>query len=101
MTLITWARLAMDLLLSASNAVLATLLLKETGWRSVVPALLMCMLVARLERVRSPQPYLLAAAVAACAVVVVARGSGLRALRLTAIIVCALSSATMQVVDRL
>ena len=101
MTLIAEARLAMDLLFSASNAVVATLLLKETGWRSLVPALMMCMLVARLERVQSPQPALLAVAIAACVVVLLARGPGLRFLRLGAVIVCSLATATLQVVDRL
>ena len=101
MTLIAGARLAMDLLLSGSNAVLATLLLKETGWRSLVPALLMCMLVGRVGGVTSPQPCLLVTAIAACAVVAVARGPGLRSLRLAAVIVCALSTAAMHVVDRL
>jgi len=101
MTLIAAARLAMDLLLSASNAVVATLLLKETGWRSLVPALLMCMLVAKLERVQSPQPALLAVAIAACVVVLLARGPGLRSLRLYAVVVCSLSTAIVQAVDRL
>ena len=101
MTLIDAARLAMDLLLSASNAVVATLLLKEAGWRSLVPALMMCLLVGRLERVQSPQPALLAVAIAACVVVVLARGPRLRSLRLCAVVVCSLSTATMHVVDRL
>jgi hypothetical protein len=101
MTIMAAARLAMDLLLSASNAVLAALLLKETGWRSLIPALLMCMLVGRLERVDSPQPALLAIAIAACVVVQFARGPGLRSLRLGAVVVCSLSAATVQVVDRL
>ncbi|HXS18358.1 MAG TPA: hypothetical protein VN764_14265 [Polyangiaceae bacterium] len=101
MTLIAAARLAMDLLFSASNAVVATLSLKETGWRSLVPALLMCMLVVRLDRVKSPQPALLASAIAACVVVLLARGPGLRSLRLCAVVVCSLSTATLQVVDRL
>jgi hypothetical protein len=101
MTLIAAARLAMDLLLSASNAVVATLLLKETGWRSLVPALMMCMLVGRLERVQSPQPALLAVAIAACVVVLLARGPGLRSLRLCAVVVCSLATATVQLVDRL
>ena len=101
MTLIAAARLAMDLLLSASNAVVATLLLKETGWRSLIPALLMCMLVGRLERVQSPHPALLAIAIAACGVVLLARGPGLRSLRLCAVVVCSLATATAQVVARL
>ena len=101
MTLIAAARLAMGLLLSASNAVLATLLLKETGWRSLIPALLMCTLLGRLERVTSPQPALLALAIAACAVVFLARGPGLRSLRLCAVVVCSLSTAIVQVVDLL
>ena len=95
------ARLAVELVLAASNAVVATLALKETGWRSVVPAILMCMLVARLERVKSPQPFLVATAIAACVIVIVARGPGLRSLRLAAVVACALSTAAMQVVDRL
>jgi hypothetical protein len=101
MTLIAAARLAMALLLPASNAVVATLLLKETGWRSLVPALLMCVLVGSLESVRSPQPALLAVAIAGCGVVIVARGTGLRSLRLVAVVVCSLATATAQVVDRL
>ncbi len=101
MTLIDAGRLAMDLLLSASNAVLAILLLKETGWRSLVPALLMCMLVGRLERVESPQLALLAVAIAACVVVVLARGPGLRCLRIGAVVVCSLATATVQVAHRL
>jgi hypothetical protein len=101
MTLIAAARLAMDLLFSASNAVVATLLLKETGWRSLVPALMMFMLVGRLERVRSPQPALLAVAIAACVIVLLARGPGLRSLRLCAVVVCSLATATVQAIDRL
>lgn len=101
MTLIAVARLAMDLLFSASNAVVATLLLKETGWRSLVPALLMCMVVARLERVQSPQPALLAVAIAACVVVLLARGPSLRYVRLCAVVVCSLAAATVHAVDRL
>ena len=101
MTLMVGARLAADLVFAASNAVVATLVLKETGWRSVVPAILMCMLVARLDRVQSPQPFLLAAAITACVIVMVARGPGLRSLRLAAVIACALSTTAMQVVDRL
>jgi hypothetical protein len=101
MTIIAAARLAMDLLFSASNAVLAIVLLEETGWRSLIPTLLMCMLLARLERVDSPQPALLAIAIAACIVVLFARGPGLRSLRLCAVVVCSLSAATVQVVDRL
>ena len=101
MTLIAEARLAMDLLLSASNAVVATLLLNEMGWRSLVPALLMCTLVARLERVASTQPALLAIAIAACVIVLLARGPALRSLRLCAVVVCSLTTAAMQVVDRL
>ena len=101
MTLIAAARLAMDLLLPASNAVLANLLLKETGWRSVVPGLLMCMLVGRLEGVASPQPALLVIPIAACVVVLLARGPSLRSLRRYAVVVCALSTAVVQVVDRL
>jgi hypothetical protein len=101
MTLLAAARVAMDLLLAGSNAVLATLLLRETGWRSLVPALLMCMLVGRLEGVQSPQPALLAVAIAACVVVLLARGPGLRSLRLCAVVVCSLATATVQVVHRL
>jgi len=101
MTAMAAARLTAELLLPASNAVVAILLLRETGWRSLVPALLMFMLVARLERVPSPQPYLLAAAVAACVVVSVARGSRLRPLRLAAVIICALGTAAIQVQARL
>jgi hypothetical protein len=101
MTLIAATRLAMDLLFSASNAVVATLLLKETGWRSLVPALLMCMLVGRMDRVESPQPALLAIAIAACVVVLLARGPGLRSLRFYAVVACSLSTAIVQVVDRL
>lgn len=101
MTFVAAVRLAMDLLLVASNAVVAVLLLQETGWRSLVPGLLMCMLVARLERVHSPLPALLAVAIAACAAVFLARGPGLRAVRLGAVVACALATATLQVVDRL
>jgi uncharacterized membrane protein YccC len=101
MTLTTEARLAMDLLYSASNAVVALVLLKETGWRSLVPALMMGMLVWRVERVESPQPALFAVAIAACLVVLLARGPGLHSLRVGAVVVCSLSSATLQVVDRL
>jgi hypothetical protein len=98
MTLIAAARLAMDLLLSASNGVVAALLLKETGWRSLVPALLMCMLLGRLERLESPQPALFAIAIAACVLVLLARGPGLRSLRLCAVVACSLSTAAMHVV---
>ncbi len=73
MTLIAEARLATDLLLPASNAVLATLLVNETGWRSLVPPLLMGMLLQRLERVESPRPALLATDFAACVVALLAR----------------------------
>ncbi len=101
MTPMAMARLAMDLLLPASNAVLATLLLKETGWRSLVPGLLMCMLVAKLERVQSPQPALLVVASTACVVVFLARTPRLRFLRLGAVVVCAFAAATAHLVDRL
>jgi hypothetical protein len=59
----------------------------------------MLMSLDRLDHTLPPQPVLLA--IAACAVVAVARGSGLRSLRLAGVIVCALSTATMQVLGRL
>jgi predicted branched-subunit amino acid permease len=91
----------MDVLLSASNGVVAILLLKETGWRSAVPALLMCMLVGKLERVQSPQPALLAVAISACVVVLLARGPRLLPMRLCAVLACSLATATVHVLDRL
>lgn len=91
----------MDLLLSASNGVVAALLLKETGWRSLVPALLMWILVARLDNVESPPAALRAIAIAACVVVLLARGPRLRTLSLCAVVVCSLTTATVQVMGRL
>jgi len=101
MTLIAAVRLSMDLLLSASNAVVAAVLLKETGWRSLVPPLLMSMLVARADGVKSPQPALLAVAVAACVLLLWARDPRLRLLRLGAVIACSLTTAAVQVLARL
>ena len=101
MTLIDAARLAMDLLLSVSNAVVAIVLINETGWRSLIPALMMFMLVGRLERVQSPQPVPLAVAIAGCVVVLVARGPRWHSLRLGAVVVCSLATATAHVVARL
>jgi hypothetical protein len=100
MTGLVVARLAMDLFLVAANAILATVLLKETGWRSFLPGLLAWMLVARLDRIESPQPYVVGIAIAAAVVVTVARGAGLRLLRLVAVVVCALSTAVLQVSAR-
>jgi hypothetical protein len=101
MTAITGARLSMDVLASVMNATLAIILIKETGWRSLIPALLMCSLLWRLDHVNSPQPILLVAAIAACVIVLVARGPALRSLRVAGVVVCALSTATMQLLGRL
>jgi hypothetical protein len=101
MTFITGARLAMDVLASVMNATLAIILIKETGWRSLIPTLLMCSLLWRLDHVESPQAILLAAAIVACVIVLVARGPAVRSLRVAAVIVCALSTATMQALGRL
>jgi len=91
----------MDLLYAASNAVVAIVLLKETGWHSLVPPLMMGVLVARADDVKSPQPALLAAAVVACIVLILARGPRLRRLRLGAVIACSLATAGVQVLARL
>jgi hypothetical protein len=101
MTFLVVARLAMDLLLIAANAILALVLLKETGWRSFAPALLAWAIVARLDGIESPQPHMVGIAVAAAVVVTVARGAGLRLWRLVAVAVCALSTAVLQVSARL
>lgn len=101
MTIIEYARLTMDVLFSASNAALAIILVNETRWHSLLPALFMYMLLARLDRVEHPNTCLLATAIVACVIVLVAHGSRLRTLRLAAIVICAASTATLHVVDRL
>jgi hypothetical protein len=94
--LVSAARLALEVAIPTCCAVLAALLLKATGWPSLMPPLLMSLLVLRLDRVKAPEPAILAASIAGCVLLLVARGPRLRRLRLAAIVICALATATLQ-----
>ena len=97
----TLIRLALCVVAACGNLVVAIVLLNETGWRSWVPAILMCLQLLKVEDVATPQPHLVGAAVAACLVVVFARGSRLRSLRLAGVIICTISATTLQLADQL
>jgi glucose-6-phosphate-specific signal transduction histidine kinase len=96
-TFVATARLALEILLPASHAIAATLLVKATGWQALVPTILMGVLVLRLENIPSPQPALLVGAVATWVIVLVARRASQRRARTAAIAACALCTAALQV----
>jgi hypothetical protein len=97
----TLIRLALGVVAAGGTLVVAIVLLNEAGWRSWVPAILMCLQLLKVEDVAAPQPYLVAAAVAACIVVVFARAPRLRSLRLAGVIICTLSTTTLQLTHHL
>jgi hypothetical protein len=100
MTFASAGRLALEIVIPISSAIVAGLLVGERDWRGAIPVLLMASLVSKLERVESPQLFLLAAAITAWVVLVVARG-GNRRLSLAAIVICALCSGILQVSHQL
>jgi hypothetical protein len=93
--------MALWVVAACGTLVVAIVLLNETGWRSWVPAILMCLQLLKLEDLADPQPHLVAAAVAACLIVVFARGPRLRSLRLAGVIICTISATTLQLADQL